>query len=559
VSIEAIASALSDRSFKPCCSVTDGSFCFGGHILCNGDPVPVEIEISDVDFVVPPVIRVLKRPKVLAGFQPHFGANDELCYINSKLVYLDRYNPVGNVYECLDKASQVLSDLASKGYVDDTHEEFLVYWHGDSLKIDSPLEYDGVLSVAVISTSTGKKFILASTDVTKKASEFKGIGWDCDTVVTDGCQILSSKNMPAVSGDVWPLETLGHVLEWVKSYDEGLYKKIYRLLASNWILKHSTPLFILRTLGGDIGFRFKIDARHIDQLKRKPANLRKYIVGKGSSVRVDRYIGQRIDQDYVHSRNLLDKKNFKNKKILIVGCGTIGGYLASYLARLGAGLGSKGKLILCDNDIIVPANIGRHFVGMSSLLENKADAVSAEIKKEFPYLNIESRPVDVRYIKDLYDVDIVVDATGEEALSTTLNEMFIKRRVDGKSIPDVLYIWLREKGEYTQALLVDSKKFGCYSCLYIRQPNGEIHERFGHDGDISSKSGLESVGCEAYMPFPVTASVKAAAFGVDVLFDWLRGNVSPRLRTVANQYGMTSAFKDQDPSCLKSCPACQKK
>jgi len=109
VTVEVIAEVLADKGFKPCLPQIEGAYCFVGNILCNGDPVPVEIEIFDLDFIAPPIIRILKRPMSLQGFQPHFGVNDTLCYINSGSVFLDRYNPVGVVCSCLDKASEVLS------------------------------------------------------------------------------------------------------------------------------------------------------------------------------------------------------------------------------------------------------------------------------------------------------------------------------------------------------------------------------------------------------------------------------------------------------------------
>lgn len=558
MTVEAIADVLAEKNFKPCSSNNGGAHCFTGNILCNGDPVPIEIEISDLDFVRPPAIRVLHRPEALQGFQPHFGINDTLCYINDGSVYLDRYNPVGVVCSCLDKASQVLGEIASKSYIDDTHEEFASYWQGQRLFIDSSPTYQGVLSSAVVTTINDKSFLLISSDISRKIDEFSSLGFSCEAVIKSSGYIFKSEKAPAVTGKNWPPQTLRQVIDWIQSYDEDLYKEIYRHMGKEWIVSAIWPFFIVRTPGGDVGFRFNVNKLIREKLGRTPSVLRKYLLGAGSGVSVERYVGRRIDKGFIHSRNIVDEKNLRDKKILIIGCGTIGGYLSTYLARLGGGLGSKGKLILCDSDTFSPSNIGRHVLGMYALLENKADAVKNEIKRELPHLNVESRPGDARNIKDLFNVDIVVDATGEEVFSMALNEIFTERRIAGKKTPDVLHVWTREEGKYSQALFVDSLKTACYSCLYIRQPSGEVDERYPTSSKVARKSGYKLVGCEGYMPFPVSASVQAAALGVDMLLDWVRGSPSPRFRTKANHVITGDKNKNKDPQPLRKCPACQK-
>ena len=557
MTIGLITEVLADRKFKPCDSLEEGAYCFSGSILCNGEPVPIELEIRDFDFIVPPIIRVIERPSKLQGFQPHFGTNDELCYINKGMVYLDRYNPGGVVCGCLEKASTVLSVLASKNRCDDTHEEFSAYWNGEYIYIDCASKYEGVVSVAALKTAKDINIPLVSIDPDKRVKQLETIGWRCDFYNENNGYVLTSRVVPSVSGDVWPPKTLGQVTEWIKGYDKALYEKIYRQLASKWFIKSVKPFFILRTPSGDFGFRFTLNAKYKEQLGRKPSNFRNYLIGKGSSVNVTLLSGRKFDQNYIHSRNLLDKKNFRNKKILLAGCGTIGGYLASYLARLGAGLGNKGKLILCDPDNLNTENIGRHVLGMYALAENKAHSVRDLVLRDFPHLNVESRPADIRDVKELHNVDIVIDATGEEALSIALNEIFTQKRIAGNKTSDVLYVWTGGAGDVAQALMVDSLQTACYSCLYIRKPNGNVVERFKTLKTKGVKPGYVQVGCEGFMPFPVSASVQAASLAVEMMFDWVRGDPSPRFRTRVLNAKNSASPNDQDPSQLKDCPACQ--
>ena len=66
----------------------------------------------------------------------------------------------------------------------------------------------------------------------------------------------------------------------------------------------------------------------------------------------------RIDDTFIIGRNLDNQTSLMAKKIVLIGCGTIGGYLADLLARSGAGFDS-GKLILIDEDFLIPGNLGR--------------------------------------------------------------------------------------------------------------------------------------------------------------------------------------------------------
>lgn len=478
MSIEIISEALADRDFRPCHPVDSSAYCFAGNILCNGEQVPIEFELKDLDFISPPIIRILKRPKKLEGFQPHFGANDELCYINKGMVYLDRYNPEGVVYGCLDKAGEVLSNLASKNPDNDTHDEFSSYWNGSYLYTDVSPIFEGVVSVVTAEKIHGKKILLVGENPTERILQLENIGWHSKQNKKNSGYILMSSVSPAVCGDNWPPQTLDQVITWIRVNDDNSYKKIYREMVSKWFVGLDNAFFIIRTPSGDFGFQFKLNKKYRDQLNRKPSLFRKYLIQNSSHIKVERLVGYRFDKNYIHSRNLIDDKNFRNKRILLAGCGTIGGYLATYLARLGAGLGSKGKLIICDPESLNPENVSRHVLGMYALLENKSRAVKNLILNEFPHLNIDSRPADVREVKELYSVDMVIDATGEEGFSIALNEIFTQKRLTGNNTPDLLYVWTGGAGEAAQALLVDSFNTACYRCLYVRHPNGEVKERY---------------------------------------------------------------------------------
>jgi hypothetical protein len=558
MSVEKIADALLAEGFRPCKPKTRGGHCFAGEIPCNGRPVPVEVEVTDLDFTELPRIRVIRRPEQLSGFHPHFMADDELCYANRHEIVLDRYRPGESVVGCLRKASSVLDALSKKDAPDDTHQEFLAYWPGLRLFIDCPVGHKGIAGLNFLTTRSSERVLVASVDASKLVSHLEGIGWKCDHVLTGNCFVLSSAVVPSVDIKSWPPMTMESMLRWIRTLDVKTYDRIYVELANGWILNAGLVAFVIQSSTATYGFWFTVDRTHRKTCKRKPSLYRQYLMSeKGGKTVVNLLSGNRFDQDFIHRRNLAPSdKNLHNKSVLVAGCGTIGGYLATYLARLGAGQGAKGRLILVDPDKLAPENLGRHTLGMEALLENKAEAVTSVIKRDFPYLNVISRPIDVRDVKELMEVDLVIDATGEEALSAALNEKFTGNRIEKKKTPAVLHAWITGQGVAVQCLLVDSLGTACYRCLRVEQ-EGVLAHRFGVLKD--TKNQLVRVGCDSYMPFPVSASVQAASLALDIALDWVRGNPTPRFRTRLLNDKTAKIVKDQDATPLEQCPACRKR
>jgi molybdopterin/thiamine biosynthesis adenylyltransferase len=58
---------------------------------------------------------------------------------------------------------------------------------------------------------------------------------------------------------------------------------------------------------------------------------------------------------FERNRGFLETLQLFDKKILLVGCGSVGSTIASELARAGV-----GHFILADPDILEPANVSRH-------------------------------------------------------------------------------------------------------------------------------------------------------------------------------------------------------
>lgn len=76
-------------------------------------------------------------------------------------------------------------------------------------------------------------------------------------------------------------------------------------------------------------------------------------------------------------------------RVLIVGCGGLGGHVAALLARLGV-----GSLRLCDPDVFEESNLNRqYFCTEKTLGQNKAHTVRQGLLDIASYMDIEARPL----------------------------------------------------------------------------------------------------------------------------------------------------------------------
>jgi molybdopterin/thiamine biosynthesis adenylyltransferase len=241
----------------------------------------------------------------------------------------------------------------------------------------------------------------------------------------------------------------------------------------------------------------------------------------------------------------------------LIGCGTIGRHLAEYLAKSGAGTGPDGLLRLVDSDLLQPENIGRHLLGYQFLLQNKATACTAFLKTTLMGVNIEARETNaMRMLATFESYDLIIDATGEEIFSDALNDLMVDAVRDGKEMPPVIYVYLKGNGGAAQALFWDEAEFACYRCLHVKKDGEWKADPIPREHRAKRVAG----GCAdgPHIHFPISASVHAAALGLEMALDWVNGAPGHRLRTRRIDVKNTYNIADMDLRRTKDCPACMR-
>ena len=251
----------------------------------------------------------------------------------------------------------------------------------------------------------------------------------------------------------------------------------------------------------------------------------------------------RIDDQYLAERNLPGSKTLAGLKVGLVGCGTIGGYLAEMLAKAGAGtLG--GTLTLVDMGSLEPGNLGRHRLGFNALTKKKAEAICDELKRVAPGIDAVAVVGDVKDA-NLGPLDLLIDATGEQGLTDWLTWQYADQ------VP-FLSTWVEGAGAAVRALMKAKPELACARC--VSQPSLKDQYRVF---DVPPEVMMKGHGCEGlYVPFPAAASVQAAALAMEMVQAWLDGAESPSFRTRVLDQQRKAHFKDSSPHRYEGCPAC---
>lgn len=531
-----VIEAFEQQGFKFVGKTDNGWFKLRGPLTLPGTDIscPCEVQL-DPTFYDLPRIRLLNIPPELPKAVPHLGADGGLCYLAKGTVVLDIYDPVGQSLACLQRAAAVFGQILKGEMIEDLAEEFFAYWDGWLCFVDMQGEDLGRQN-CIVAQANGNPlwFITDNEDRTKRKLNSLGYQVTDKTVLTYRVK-TTAQPRPLTSN--WPPETVGDVLAWQSTLDPRCRRKIHERIKDGESKKANGVLIVIESPLMTYGFAVLID--HQVSQKTKLADRRDSSYG----LKVMPVSVIRIDDRYLAQRNIPKSKTLAGKRIALVGCGTIGGYLSDMLVKAGAGT-CGGKLTLVDFDCLLPQNIGRHRLGFPDLLSNKAEAMAKELTRMSPGAEVHALPVDARQAQ-LGQLDLLIDATGEESLGHWLCDRY-------RAPTPMLSVWIEGPGTAVRALLRTNASGGCYRCLWHSHRSGELRSTLDPLPTILAGHGCEGL----YVPFPASVSVQAASLGAEMALDWISGVHSPALRTRLIDQTHQLATPDCDPLQDRDCPIC---
>jgi molybdopterin/thiamine biosynthesis adenylyltransferase len=228
------------------------------------------------------------------------------------------------------------------------------------------------------------------------------------------------------------------------------------------------------------------------------------------------------------------------KRVVVVGVGAVGGYVAEAIARTGI-----GELLLIDPDLLQPENMYRHTLGCPRLSQispilalvdgpmpvPKAETLASHIRSSLLHLKVGAITASIQTALEqaLGAADLMIVAIGNPTVSRGLNLELLSR-----GAPRAIYTWLEPLGVGGHALLTAAVgQPGCYECLFADDEGTELlaprTDFVAPDQDVLSRLG----GCGmSFTPFSDLDARRTAELAVRLAVEALTDSeLGPRLRS----------------------------
>ncbi len=260
---------------------------------------------------------------------------------------------------------------------------------------------------------------------------------------------------------------------------------------------------------------------------------------KSASVHVFHLSIARHTKKYMQKRGSVpDSFQMNTQKIAIIGCGSVGGYMANMLAQSGF-----DQFTLVDHDAFLPENIYRHILPRRYIGKNKASALKHFLENSFPQMTVKDVPDQVQswaVKQNLEEHEILILATGNPALERYLNQSFRSVARDDQVL---MSIWLEPLGLGGHVLLHAANSKGCLNCLYTRE-NELISHPVVSFIEPGQKVSRNLTGCGgAFTPFSSLDAQTTAILAVRTLETYCS---APRTSNYACWFGNSTVAKQND-------------
>lgn len=233
-----------------------------------------------------------------------------------------------------------------------------------------------------------------------------------------------------------------------------------------------------------------------------------------------------------------------NKKITIIGAGSLGSYVASELVKNGASC-----LRVFDNDKLEDENNLRWAFGglgtgffKSSTLAYFLNLIHPEIRVEGITNNIDKSTL----VEESKTADLLVFTIGNSDQQIWFNRVLKEANC---SIP-VVYVWLEDGGKTSHILAVNYQKEGCYECLFTDEDGNLVNNRSSKSNDTTHETIVRN-GCGGTRAAYGTATIlRTTAALLEVIRRIMAGDIESSLLIDVSQENVgESIIKFPEEAC----------
>ncbi|NOJ82901.1 ThiF family adenylyltransferase [Myxococcus xanthus] len=519
-------------------NVTAQPLTWEGELNIGGSPTPVLVSLPRG---FPYDLPVVKVDRTKLGRQiPHVERSGKVCIASSNGLLLDATRPASLVREALLRAQNILFKGLQGENAGDLQQEFSAYWASSAGR--TVLTFCDVKGnsreVAIAETAKGRGSIafVAGESADELRTTAERIGLRIGAVEPAWLIRLKTPVMPPPFEAETNLRYVGTLIR--KHLDDAS-----RITVERWLTGGQTRLtflfsFPINNSHGDAVFAWRLSSSLPSdgfRIGRVPLGI---AVGRNGRKRGERLDIQRGDADFLEARTG-SSASYRGKRVLIVGCGAVGGYLAMCLADSGI-----GHLTLVDDDQLRSENAIRHVLGLAHVGRPKVEALRTVIQSRLPHVSLDVHGTRLEEVLDkdpglARRHDLVALATGDHTFELRMSESL---RAESR----LIHVWLEAHGIAGHVLADGHPEIGCLGCLFdaddvhglrckasFYEPGQDFSAAVGGCAGTFTPFGsldAQRAGIEAAR---VTLRILAGELKNSTLVSWFEPNAAPQSAKLA--------------------------
>lgn len=314
--------------------------------------------------------------------------------------------------------------------------------------------------------------------------------------------INSNLIMPPIGDKKWSVDEVRYIIN--NCVSEENIETLEKLIIDNKELFLVFEMYV----PGVVPISFVI------KLKFKSSKNKTILSGLDEIMSIEYLKSERCDTEYLF-RRIGVKNRLKDKKILIVGAGSLGSYIISELPKIG-----MKNVSIIDPDDINMENIMRHSLGATYSNYSKVFSMKFALESEYPEIEVNTSKskfnTDNMQEYNISEYDLIIIATGGTDYMIKLNKVFKELKIN----TPVLFTWIEARGIGVHALAVDYNRAGCFNCLYTNSDTNKAHFN-----SKNYKDELTGTGCGGVInQYGNIVLLKGSAMILNIILDMLNSN-----------------------------------
>lgn len=488
-------------------------------VQIEGQSVTLQIGLDALFPHSLPIISIIPWNRL--GFIPHVEPNGYVCYAQREGLLLNRHNFKGILDESIRKTISVLISGYRGENRNDFIDEFEAYWCKLSnvryiLSVIEPTDdLRQIIAAKKEDPSIDEEPYIYVTDDVKSIQSFYNLrGFKQYThrnalyiPFKPGTFVCLPPPNSQVNSDFFQDLIKTHLTKT----EQKTLKRLVRKPKREEIVIFRLP----RPSGGEVLFGVLFE----------DINGAHPLLPGGTANKIFPLVVLRRDKSFLLPRGGANK-SLQEKRVILLGCGSVGGFIAFNLVRSGI-----LDITLVDHDILTAENTFRHVLGKSQWGKPKVEALKEELQEKFPYVRITSYQMTAQdaLLSGLLvpkTFDLIIVAIGDDTISLYINEILHAQ----KGIPPVVFTWLEPYGIGGHVLITNnSSSSGCFECLFTPVPGDDTFIMGNRAAFAAPKQAFSKdiSGCaNHFTPFGSQDAQRTAALATRQAIQVLLGRVS---------------------------------